>query len=137
MLVSACVPFWVTLPALNLDINIFLGSFKLSVQHNSPSKTLTPVIKLAVLKFNTLAVSTNTGATKSVASSYSKIASTDAEVTNQYSLLFCVSRAAPIHCAEVKPKLGSQFTEDDFLFSLVLPNMFSTAPTSEPSDVET
>ena len=42
-----------------------------------------------------------------------------------------------MHCAEVKPKLVAQFTEDDFLFSLVLPNMFSTAPTSEPSDVET
>ena len=88
ILVPACVPSWFALPALNLDINIFLGSFKLSVQHNSPSKILTPVIKLAVLKFNIVPVSTNIGATKPVASSYSKIASTDAEVTNQYSLLF-------------------------------------------------
>ena len=75
-------------PALNLAISIFFGSELSSVQNSIPPNILTPVIRLLVLKFSTLFVSTNTGATIEVAWSYSSIASTVSLVINQYIFSF-------------------------------------------------
>ena len=106
--------------ALQYSISTWRGSFKLSVKYKTLSKILTPVIKLASLKFKMLPVSTKIPSIASVATLYSAIISLLAEVINQYILSFSVSLTCPIQCALVKLK-------ESFC---VLPKIFFNAPTS-------
>ena len=123
---------------------IFFGSDKSSVQNSMPPNILTPVIRFNLLKFNTPLTSTSIGAIIFVTWSYSTIASVLESIAlkNQYIFSFCGSLTTPIQTGLVRPNgpgVRSQNTSGPVLlkFCKVLPSMFSTAPTSEPSDVLT
>ena len=116
-------------PSLQRSIFIFLGSVLLSVQNNKLSIIFIPVIILSG-NFKTASgvfafVSTITGVITS--SLYSSIMSMYSLVINQYNELFFSSAIDPTQ-VELSGRLNS---------SNLLPNIFSIAPTSEPSEVDT
>ena len=105
---------------------IFFGSLTSSVQKIRLSIIFIPVIMLSTLNFKTSFLSTNIGVV--VPSLWcSMIASVSLLVTNQYNTSFFSSATAPTHLKPVPTILST----------LVLPNIFCTVPTSDPSDVAT